>query len=244
MYIELLRKVGLSEGEIKAYEALLQLGPASANQIHEKVGIERRNVYDILNKLIERGLVTYIDENKKRTFSLAHPRKILGYIEEKIAHLEDIKKEVEKDIAAVIKTFEASKPSLSAEVYRGMEGIKAVWEEMLNHKEIRWIGSGNYVPTKFPVYWHNWNKRRREKKIESYHLFRHEFKWKMIENVGKAKFLPLEFSKNPTVIAVFGNKVVNFLFGEELFAFVIESQELAENYQQYHEYLWNKIAIK
>src|SRR3989338_7419995 len=112
---------------------------------------------------------------------------------------------------------------------------------MLNHDEIRWIGSGNYVPTRFPVYWNNWNKRRREKKIESFHLFRHEIKSKMIENVGKAKFLPQDFSKNPTVIAIFGNKVVNFVFGEELFAFVIESKELAENYRQYHQYLWKKV---
>ena len=62
---DILRNIGLSEGEITIYSALLDLGKAPVNKIHEKVGIERRNIYDILNKLIERGLVSYINENKE-----------------------------------------------------------------------------------------------------------------------------------------------------------------------------------
>ncbi len=56
------------------------------------------------------------------------------------------------------------------------------------------------------------------------------------------KFLPEEFSGNPAVICIYGNKVINFLYGESLFAFVIESKELADNYRSYHKYLWNKVA--
>ncbi len=56
------------------------------------------------------------------------------------------------------------------------------------------------------------------------------------------KFLPKEFSGNPTVIGIYGNKVTNFIFGDEFFAFVIESKELAENYKRYHKYLWDKVA--
>ena len=56
------------------------------------------------------------------------------------------------------------------------------------------------------------------------------------------KFLPKEFSGSPTVVGIYGNKIVNFLFGENLFAFVIESKELSENYKRYHKYLWEKVA--
>ena len=81
MSLELLRLVGLSDGEIKVYSALLDIGKAPVSRIHEKTGIERRNIYDILNKLIERGLITYVFENDKRFFQLSHPTKIIGYIE-------------------------------------------------------------------------------------------------------------------------------------------------------------------
>ena len=140
--------------------------------------------------------------------------------------------------------YNSSKPKIALEAFRGKEGIKSVWDDMLNYKEIRWIGSGNFVPKQMPAFFNDWNERRREKKIDSYHLFRSEIKKEMIKNVGFAKFLPQEFSGNPTVIAIFGDKVVNFLFGQELFAFVIESKELAENYKQYHKYLWEKVAKK
>jgi len=244
---EILRKVGLSSGEITVYDALLQLGPATTNKIHEKVGIERRNIYDILNKLIERGLVTYIDENKHRTFQLANPNKILSYLDEKKSTIEDLKADVQKELPAMTAMFESSKPELNAEVYRGSEGIKTIWQDMLNHKEIkeiRWIGSGNYMPNKYPAFWKHWNDRRLERKIQSFHLFRDEIRGSMIPNVGNARFLPKEFSGNPTVTAMYGNKVVNFLFGAELFAFVIESKELADNYKAYHTYLWNNVARK
>ena len=60
----------------------------------------------------------------------------------------------------------------------------------------------------------------------------------------EVRFLPKEFSGNPAVVGIFGNKVVNFLFTEDFFAFVIESKEIAENYGAYHKYLWNNVATK
>lgn len=243
--IEELRKLGLSEGEIKVYDALLDLGLSPINKIHEKTGIERRNIYDILNKLIERGLVTYIVENKKRFFQIAHPKNIIGYIEGKKGKLERIESEIREKIPALVKKFEFTKPPINAEVFRGQQGIKAVWEDMLNYKTTYWIGSGRYIPKAFPLWFANWNKRRIEKKKKWRNICRYEMRLEVTKSLYKyesAKFLPKEWSGNPTVIAIFGNKVVNFLTGKDLFAFVIESKELAENYKLYHKYLWDNVC--
>ncbi|HLC66082.1 MAG TPA: helix-turn-helix domain-containing protein [Candidatus Nanoarchaeia archaeon] len=243
MTLDILRKIGLSDGEMRVYEALLNLGSVPLNQIHEKVGIERRNIYDILNKLIERGLVTYISENRRRCFQLAHPNRLLGYLDEKKEHLEQLKQQVAKDIPDLVEQFEHARAEVSAEVYRGAEGIKAVWEDMLNYKDLRWIGSGMYVPTQFPVFFKHWDKRVTERKIKSVHLFRHERKSDpFARHFPGSRFLPPEFSGNPTVTVIFGNKVAQFLFGTALFAFVIESKELADNYRRYHKYLWENVA--
>lgn len=243
MNTEPLRKAGLSAGEIKIYQALLDLGNTSTNKIHEKTGIERRNIYDILNKLIERGLVTYIDENKRRTFQLAHPKALIGYLEEKKKQIDLTEQDILKDLPAIINKFESNKPEIRAETFRGAEGIKAVWEDMLNYKEIRWLGSGYYVPDKFPAFFKQWNKRRAEKKILTIHLFREDKRSIVSKKLfPHARFLPPEFNGNPTVTVIFGNKVAQFLFGENLFAFVIESKELAENYLAYHKYLWKNVA--
>lgn len=249
MNLELLRKLGLSDGEIKVYTALLDIGVSSINNIHEKVGIDRRNIYDILNKLIERGLVSYIEENNKKVFKITNPEKILSYIEEKRSNLSDIKQEVSKLIPQIQEIYQSKKNELFAEIFKGPEGLKAVWDDMLNYDNIYWIGSGMYVPIGFPAYWDDWNKRRMKKKIGSYHLFRHDKKEEVKNkkgfeknNITNWKFLPKEFSGNPTVTATYGNKVAQLLFGEYINVFVIESKELAENYKKYHKYLWDKVA--
>jgi sugar-specific transcriptional regulator TrmB len=244
MELEILRKIGLSDGEMKIYSALLDAGSSPVRRIHEMTGIERRNIYDILNKLIERGLVTYIDENKKRSFRISHPKKIIGYIEEKKHILDENVTEMERILPRFIEKFNAKRPEINAEVFRGWEGVKAVWEDMLNYKEVRWIGSGRYVPKGLPHFFESWNRRRVKLGIRWINLLRFELRneIKTPYKLEDARFLPPEFSANPIVISIFGNKTANFIFSDEIFAFLIESEKLSENYRRYHKYLWDKVA--
>lgn len=244
MDLEVLRKIGLSEGEIKVYNALLNIGVSSINNIHEKVNIDRRNIYDILNKLIERGLVAYIEENGKRTFRVSNPDKLISYIEEKKSGLDEVKSKLSKLMPQMQEIFKSKEEEMFAEIFKGPEGIKAVWDDMLNYDNIYWIGSGFYVPDRFPAFWEDWNRRRIKKKVGSYHLFRYEKRSDFIKKNGKfkGKFLPKEFSGAPTVTVTYGNKVAQMLFGENISVFVIQSKELADNYKAYHKYLWDKVA--
>lgn len=243
MDLDVLKKIGLSQGEVTVYSALLNIGNAPVSRIHENTGIERRNIYDILNKLIERGLITYIVENKRKFFSISHPKNIISYVEEQKDELDKTKKDVEKELPLMIEKFMLRKPAISAEVFRGKEGIKAVWEDMLNYSEIRWIAAGRYVPKKMPNYFVSWNRRRVKQKTVIFNLLRHELRKEVKPfALEKVKFLPVEFSGNPTVIGIYGNKIVDFIFSESFFAFVIESKEISESYRRYFKYLWEKVA--
>ncbi|MBI1935618.1 hypothetical protein HYS31_04195 [Candidatus Woesearchaeota archaeon] len=245
MPLEILRKIGLSEGEIKVYNSLLDLGSSSLNQIHEKTGIERRNIYDILNKLIERGLAGYVIENSRKVYSISHPKKILGHVEEKKQELDRIKEEINAELPAMLERHDSKKSKINAQIYRGPNGVKAIYEDILNYKEHYFIGGGRYVMKSMPNYWNNFNLRRIKAKIKFYNLVRYELK----DEIKKLKYeqikvLPREFSLNPNVIFIWGDKVANVLFEEEFFAFVIESRKIAENYKKYHKFLWYKVAMK
>ena len=176
MEFEKLRKIGLPDGEIKVYSTLLEIGLASVNDIHEKTGMDRRNIYDILNKLIERGFITYVIENNKKQFQAIHPNRIVDYIEEKERDLRKIKLEIKTEISSIAKIFESNKSEISAKVYKGKEGIKAVFEDMLNYPKNYFIGSGGYVVEKMPFFWNEYNKRRIKKGIKCYNLARGELK--------------------------------------------------------------------
>ena len=92
MELEELKELGLSNGQVAVYSAVLELGTSTLNRIHEKTGIDRRNIYDILNKLIEKGFIAYNIESKKKSYYCTHPSSILQEIKRKEESLESLEK--------------------------------------------------------------------------------------------------------------------------------------------------------
>jgi sugar-specific transcriptional regulator TrmB len=246
MDISIIKKLGLSDGEVKVYDVLLNKGSSPLNVIHESTGIERRNIYDILNKLIERGLVTYIVENRKRKFHISHPNQLIHYIEEKESELGKLKEDISKELPPLIAQFNSRREYPTVEIYRGEEGLKAVWEETLNYPELYWIGAGRYIPKQMPVWFNYWNKKRIKKKVVWHNLLRYELKKETKQMpYEEMKFLPEEFSKNPTVIGIYGDNTIN-VWASKGFYFVVlvKDKAMAENYIAYHKYLWDHVATK
>lgn len=242
MDLEFLRKLNLSEGEIRVYDTLLEFGEQSVQEINERLKIERRNIYDILNKLIERGFVSYIVENKKKIFKITPPEKIISYLDERQTEIEEVKDSVKEKLGELEEKYHQTKAETNAQIFRGKEGMKAVWNDFLSAPEMHWIGSGRYVPDNLPHFFTTWNKKRIAKNIIWHNLLRDEFKEGYHLELEYRKFLPKEFTENPTVIGIYGDKVVNLLFFEEYYAIVIENKKLADSYRKYHKYLWENIA--
>jgi sugar-specific transcriptional regulator TrmB len=240
MEIKELKTLGLTDGEIKVYSAILSLGTSTINKIHEKTRFERRAIYDIINKLIQKALLSYTIERGKKTFKCAPPNKLKQIVKAKKEELENF----EKIIPTIDNIYNSSKPKVSFEVFRGKEGIKTVFEDMLNHKNIYSFAGGFYIVKELPYYFPQYNKRRIKSKTVWHNLVRSDLKKSKIPKLElvNIKFLPKEFSGNPVVIIAYGNKVVNLSWGEEWFAFLIENKEIAENYKKYHKYLWNNVA--
>jgi sugar-specific transcriptional regulator TrmB len=243
MKLESMKELGLSQGQISVYQAVLELGMSSLNGIQEKTGIERRNIYDILNKLIEKGLVTYTLEKGRRTYQCTHPNKIKEEITRKQKALE----ELEGNIPNLIDVFNESKPKIRAEVFRGNEAIKALLNEALEFKKTFWIGGNSGVEQYKLRYWFKkWMQRRVEMKrlmydLVDYGTFLEDFRPEDIAKHKKEFYkyctLPKEL-RSPMVILIFGNKVAQILWSDQPFAFVIESKEVKESFMRYFNYFW------
>ena len=68
MNIEPLRQLGLTENEIKIYLDLLRSGTSTAYDIGKRTSIYRVHVYDKLEQLMDKGLVTHIYQGAKKYF--------------------------------------------------------------------------------------------------------------------------------------------------------------------------------
>ena len=69
----MLENLGLSKNESSVYVALLKIGLTSAKAILEETGLHRQLVYDALDSLIEKGLVSYIVQSNRKYFKAADP---------------------------------------------------------------------------------------------------------------------------------------------------------------------------
>src|SRR3989338_6588681 len=123
METAILEDIGLTQGEIKVYLTLLKLGSSSAGPIVEKSSLQNSVVHRMLHSLIEKGLITYILEGKKRYYQATDPKLIINFIDDK-------KKRFESILPELISQQKSAKKNQEATIYRGVRGIKELLNKM------------------------------------------------------------------------------------------------------------------
>ncbi len=242
MNFQLLREIGLSEVEVKVYCSLLSLGSTSAGKIIQDTNLHRKNTYDALNRLIEKGLVTYVVEQHRKYFQAKDPENLLRFLEEKKNKLTTQQREIERELPLLKQQFLTLPHEIVSEIYRGLEGIKTILKECLNAKEVLFIGATGAVEDRLPYFWPQYNKEREKKKVLWKLLLVHEAQNKPItkSKYYQYKILPKILS-GPNVIYIYGETIANVLWLEKPVAFVIKHKALAESYRKYFNYLWKTI---
>ncbi len=127
--IQDLLRIGLTDGEAKVYLALLELGSSTAGPIVKKSGVAYSNIYDVLQRLIEKGIVSYILKNKTKYFQAASPSNLNLYLEKKEKELQQ-QKESLKDILPKLKKMQDIKPQQEAEIFLGKKGLRTAYEKL------------------------------------------------------------------------------------------------------------------
>src|SRR3989338_1980964 len=194
-----LKKIGLTEGEIKVYLALLELGASSTGKITKKSGISGSKVYEVLDRLANKGLTNFTTKNGVKYFEAASPAKILGYLEEKEEEAEKEKQEIQKIIPELILKQQHA-PKTEVKVYIGWEGMKTANEDILNSlkKGEEWLSMGlTEQPESWEIYFTKKQKGRAEKGIKHKHLLNAKYKslYKKRKSLPHTefRFLPKEF---------------------------------------------------
>jgi sugar-specific transcriptional regulator TrmB len=243
MYEELFRELGLSPNEARVYEALLQIGEASVQSISLKSKVHRRNVYDSLGKLIEKGLASEVIVAGEKHFKAINPRRLLELLKEKEEKLNVVLPELQ----AKYETFEEKE---EAYFYRGIEGFKNYLQDILKTKEtVYFIGAKAFwLDPRLKHFLPRFQRERKKLGIKFKHLFDYEVKEQqpeILKLVGKPyKFLPKKYS-SPTAVDIFGDYVVTFVgvqvgqLQEEPIQFVLKSRRLADGYRKFFQFMWD-----
>jgi len=74
MDLELLKEIGLTESETKVYLALLELGSTTKGPIVDKSQVASSKIYELLEKLIQKGLASFVVKSGTKYFEAAPPK--------------------------------------------------------------------------------------------------------------------------------------------------------------------------
>ncbi|MCA9495408.1 MAG: hypothetical protein KC589_00560 [Nanoarchaeota archaeon] len=235
---EILESLGLTKQEINVYKTLLDNGPLFVSSIAQKTGIHRRNIYDCLERLGKKGLVGYIKENNKKSYSVLNPKIILEKLEKRKESFEEI-------LPEILNKYNVKNEKKETLFFRGKEGLKQIFEDQLIvEKEILINGANSNVEETLKYFFPRYNRIRKEKKIKCRIIFDESFKNE--KNVlAQLKKIPLSkikfisnFNKTPTSQYIYGDNVAIVVWSENPLAILIRQKEIAQNFKDSFELMW------
>lgn len=243
MYTELFQHLGLVKNEARIYEALLQEGKSSVGHIAVKSKVHRRNVYDTLNRLIEKGLVFEVAEKNENHYEAVPPDKLMELIQEK-------ERMLQQAMPALNRLYKGTPHKEEVYIYRGPEGWKNYMRDLVKVGEpVYFIAAkGGWLDERVKHFFPEFIKKAGKKKLSFYHLFDHEVKKgfpQIIPVVGRNyKFLPKGYS-TPAAIDIFGDHV-NIIapmglgeLSEEFSVTVIVNPYIADAFRTWFKFMWD-----
>ncbi len=242
-----LEKIGLSKAEAKLYLAMIRLGSSTSGPVIKETGLRKSTVYESLNRLLEKGLVSYVIKNNIRFFEAADPDRLIDFIEEQKRELEESKDEIKK-IVPDLKSMQSSpKPHAEAHVFLGVEGFKTMRRDVLKHAKggHLLLGAISREPAVMPHFWTYFNKERIRRGIKLRMLHQRNTKEKPIRGeLIELRFLPKEIII-PAVINIYGDRVVSMFWKENYpVCFMVINKNIADAYRKYFEILWKISSSK
>jgi HTH-type transcriptional regulator, sugar sensing transcriptional regulator len=244
---QILEKIGLTKTEVKIYLALLELGQSTTTNIVRKAGIHASKVYEFLDKLIQKGLVSYVIKSNKKFFSAADPSIIKEFLREKQKSITEQEDEVEKILPDLRSIMKSNEDAIHSEVYEGLRGAKSIYEKILStlkKGETQFIiGApriGNEVLEGFLLEWH---KKRIKKGIKCRYIYDSNAKEygevREAMPLTEVRYLPNNIS-SPMWIEIFGDYVViGHIKARNAVLFLIHDKEIAKGYLDYFKLIWN-----
>ncbi len=245
---QLLKILGFSEKEITVYLSVLEEGSAKGALIAKKTGLNRTTVYDIVEGLIQKGLISKFKKGNTMFFHALDPRQLLTYLDrekqETISLIDRKKKNVEELLPELISLQDTASARPKIEFFEGEKGLREAYEDsltcrggMLAYTNVQTMFEA--LPNFFPQYF----QRRVTKKIPIRAIFVQNPKSIERAELNQTELRETRFVPNPELIwtpevKIYNDKVLIASWKEKV-AVILESKEYADLQKIVFELLWS-----
>ncbi len=250
MDIKLLEEIGLTKSEVKVYLALIKLGSASKSSLVRESDISSSKIYEVTDKLIEKGLVSYFLRNKVKNFKPAPPSKLKDYLKEKRIQILKQEEQLSDLVSKLSKGLSVITSTPNAEIFEGWKGMETVFQDMINSLK---KGETDYVfgaskganPGKTRKFYDRYMDKAHAKGIKIKVIMNEESRQYYKSSKALKKHVQMKYldQTTPTEINIYKDKVLLIILKENPVAVIIKGEYVSHSFKQYFDTMW-KIAKK
>lgn len=237
-YIKTLEKYGFEYREAKIYTQLLKSGISTANQISKETNILRQTTYEIIEKLIHKGVVVSTLKNKVKFFEAKDPNILTMLLEEKKELIENILPELQA-------SRKSSIIEQKVELFEGISGLKAIYKQLVEDKPKELLEFGNsqeFIKILEFYFVQNYMQKRIANKTKLRLITEPGSRNRKLYGTNKKAYRQTKYhqslEKTKTATYIYNNKVIMISFRDKPTGMIIENETFAITQKMMFEELW------
>lgn len=244
---DFLSNLGLTETEINIYVKLLEVGRCSVSEIARTLNMNRVTAHFTIQGLIDKGLITHVKEGRSRELTAQPPEALQYLIERKDKEVKSLHEQFTGTLPMLtelmpVKNF--SESSFDVKHFEGLQGIRAIYREVLKSKELRSYVNIQAISSVFPENPAMFPEATRLKDLKM---------WEIIEDSPKSqeylktvnphnylhKFMPPTAKLSTFDYMIFDGKIAMISGTEKLNGLMIINANLYQNARTLFEVMWS-----
>ena len=248
MEISDLKKIGLSEGEFKIYSTLLDLGESTRTELAKKSGISPSKIYDVANKLLEKGVISSVKKNGVIHFSAASPDRIYSFLQQKEEEIQKEKQLVDELMPMLLAKYQKTEEEVDIEVFYGWEGMKTAYNDIIKSMkrgEFNYIigASSGHDSKQADIFYDQYHRKKQKKGFGTKIIFN--------ENVRSNKRRTTIFTKSPNEIRflmldtfmeinVYKETALFIMLLKKPIVIRVKNKDAADSFKKYFDVMWGQ----
>jgi|GEM_PF-1237339 sugar-specific transcriptional regulator TrmB len=242
---QILESFNFTKAEVDVYFTILKLGESKVGEIIKNSGISSSNTHDCLEKLIKKGIISFILKNNVKHFYPTKPENLKILIKEEQDKLKE-KEEILESIIPELNSFPKQDAiSQGAEIFIGVNGIKNAYKKFTdpiieNTESFFFQKVDKKTIKRIHDFYTKLEMNEEYKHIKQKGIASKEYK----KYIDKRKNSPIKMKYTnlpiPSYINTYGDKTLFISWTKNPIAFLIKSEEITKTFKDLFQEIWAK----
>lgn len=139
-----IQNAGLSEKGALVYAALLELGGAFPSQIAKHTKLKRSTVYEVLDDLAIKGLISELKKRNKYFYSIEHPKRLINFSNRAVARAEEQNQKLKEFLPELEGLYAGITDKPKVSYFKGTDGVMEIYNDHIaTNKKYEMVGFAN-----------------------------------------------------------------------------------------------------